>query len=110
MAGNRSIAEVEFHTNATSPAAGLEYAITSDASTINIDFMGSGAFLATIEGKVSSKSEWDEICAGDLKTNEVSTQPNTFNTWQADLVGWCYIRVRLVSVSGTVTVIGRLVG
>jgi hypothetical protein len=110
MAGNRSIAEVEFHTNATSPSVGLEYMITSDASTINIDFIGTGAFLATIEGKTSYKSDWDEICAGDLKTLEVSTQLNTFNTWQTDLIGWSYIRVKLVSVSGTVTVIGRLVG
>jgi hypothetical protein len=110
MSGNRSIAEVKFHSNSTSPSVGLEYMITSDASTINIAFMGSETFLATIEGKVSYESEWNEINAVDLKTLNVTTQPNTFNTWQADVVGWSYIRVKLVSVTGTVTAIGRLVG
>lgn len=111
MAGNRSIQEITFHQNATSVVDGNVYQITSDASTINIDFDGSGDFTAVIEGKVSyNSSAFDEIMAVNLKTLEMSAKPNTLDTYQCDLTAWSYIRVRITSITGNISVYGKLVG
>lgn len=111
MAGNRSIAEISFHENATISADGVTYLNTNDADTMNIDFMGTGTFTSIVEGKSSYKSDkFDEIMAINLKTYDMSTMPNTFDTWQVELKGWSYIRVRLTAVTGSVTVLARLVG
>ncbi len=69
-----------------------------------------GAKTAVIEGKILNESEFDEIMSVNTKTYATSSQPNTFDTWQVDVTAWSYIRVRLASVSGTITAIGKLVG
>lgn len=110
MAGNRSIANVVFHQNAIIPADGITYMVTSDASTMNLDFIGSGSFISVVEGKVSNEGTFDEIMVVDLSNLDMTTTPNTFHTYQCDITAWGYIRVRLTSVSGEVSCIARLVG
>lgn len=110
MAGNRSISELKFHDNATTIQDGIVCNITSDASTLSIDFKGTGTFTSVIECKVSYESDWDEIMGVDTKTYDMSTTPSNFNAWEVDVTGISYVRVRLTSVTGSVTAIGRLVG
>jgi hypothetical protein len=111
MAGNNPITEVTFHKNATSISDGIIQSILSDANTMNIDFMGSGTFTALIQGKTSYESDkFDDIMGVNLATYDMTTTPNTFDTYQIDVTAWSYIRVKLTSVTGNITVIGRLVG
>lgn len=111
MAGNRALDEIVFLDNQTTITDGETHMITSDASVINIDFFGSGTFEAVIEGKVSHRSNnFDEIMAVNLKTYNMVSKPNTFDTWQISTVGWTYIRVKLTSVNGAVTAVGKVVG
>ena len=110
MSGNRSISELKFHNNATTIAEGEVCSVVSDASTLSIDFMGTGVFTSVVECKSSYESDWDEIMAVDAKTYDMSTTPNNFNTWIVDIVGVSYLRVRITSITGSVSAIGRLVG
>lgn len=113
MGFNRSISEVKFHDSATATATGVECAVISDASTMLIDFIDKGTnstFAAVVEGKVSYESDWDEVMVVDTKTYAMSTTPSNFNSWELDITGLSYVRVRLTNVTGAVSVLGRLVG
>lgn len=110
MSENRAIENIEFHSSTTSPSDGIIYDVKSDASLLNIDYMGTGTFTSIIEGKALPDSEWDEIMALNTKTYDMSTRPSTFDTWQLDIKAWSYIRVKLTSVSDEVSVLGKAVG
>lgn len=107
---NRPIANIVFHEGITQASDGETYALSPDGHTMNIDFMGTGTFTAIVEGKIHNESDFDEIMVVDLATYNMTTQPNTFHTYQCDVTAWSYLRVRLVSVNGSITVIGKLVG
>lgn len=113
MAGNRSIANVTFHNNETAIADGITYNITSDASTLNVDFVitEGTTFTAIFEAKVDVNSTWDQISAFNLRTLDFSTKATTDDTYQLDVTGFSYVRVRLSAVAtGSVTVYGKAVG
>jgi hypothetical protein len=110
MAGNRSIATITFHKNATTPADGLTYMISADGNALNIDFVGTGAFTAIIEGKIVNESDFDPIMVVNLSTLDLTTTPNTFHTYQLNTTAWSYVRCRLTSVTGEVSVFAKLVG
>jgi hypothetical protein len=90
--------------------------IVSDADTLELDFIDKGTgetpstFTAVIEAKTSYESDWDERMAVDTATYDMSTKPNNFHTWEVSAKGVSYIRVRITAITGTISVIGHLVG
>lgn len=48
--------------------------------------------------------------AVDTATYDMSTKPSNFHTWELDVTGISYVRVRITSITGVISVLGRLVG
>lgn len=113
MAANNAIRIVIFHNKATSPSSGEIISVENNASALNVDFInisGDASFSAVVEGKISVQSEWDTIGTINLKTFEPTTSCSTFDTYQCDLTGWSYVQIKIESISGTIDVIGKVVG
>lgn len=113
MAGNRAISNITFYNNTSTISDGELFNITSDASTLNVDFVitEGTTFTAIFEAKVDVNSEWDQISAFNLRTLDFSTKATTDDTYQIDLSGFSYFRVRLSAIaSGTLNCYGKAVG
>lgn len=113
MAANAPMQNLIFHKDATSASDGVTYSVSSNASTLSIDFMATEGttFVAHFEGKIVEESDWDSVSAFNLNTLNVATTSETTDTWQLDLTAWSYVRVRLSSVTGgSVSVYAKAVG
>lgn len=113
MAGNAAIENITFHKDTAAVSDGKIYTVSSNASTLNIDFMATEGttFVANFEGKVAEESDWDSISCVNLKSLTLSNTATTTDTYQIDLTAWSYIKIRVSSISGgTLTALGKAVG
>ena len=108
-----SLANVIFHNNITTVQDGSVYIVPSNSSVMNIDFVERGVnstFVAIIEGKVVAESNWSTIRVWNLAEATGTKNPNTFGAFQCDLSGWSEVRCRITSLTGTISVYGKIVG
>jgi hypothetical protein len=105
---NMAISNFTFHNNISSVVTGNEYSVSSGATDISIEFTGTGTFTAIIEGKI--QSNYYPIKSVNLSSLTISSSVSELNSlWQTDLVGLSALRVRITSISGTVSIYGRSV-
>ena len=104
-----------FHSNATSISTGNDYSISNSADICKLDFIieDGTTFTTEISVKVTDDSEWklipivkDSTCT--IITN--GTINDASSNYTIDLRGIAYLRVDLTDISGTLDVLGRMVG
>lgn len=113
MAANRSIDNHTFFKDATSTGIS-DYMITSDASSMTLKIVTTDTFQIKITADISPKSE------GTFKPYPCYQLPDftTITTgitdanylYNVDLSGIDYLRVEIVSVTGSVSVYAKVVG
>lgn len=113
MANNRSIANHVFFENATTTGKS-DYSITSNASQMTLKIIPTGTFQLKITADVSPKSE------GNLKhypcyqlpsmtaITDYITDANYL--YSIDLTAIDYLRVEIISLTGSLSVYGKAVG
>jgi hypothetical protein len=112
MAANRSIDNHTFFENATTIGIS-DYMITSDASQMNLEFVCDGTFEAKITADNYPKNVggfYDYPCYKLPSYESMSTITDDGYLYNVDVSGIDYLRVEILSLTGTLSVYAKVVG
>jgi len=86
--------------------------VISDESSMNLEFVCDGTFSAKIYAKVSEKGTFKPYPSFELPSYNLITDTITDDSfiYNIDLTGVEYIKIVLVSLTGTISVYGKVVG
>lgn len=114
MASNAKIAEHTFYDNVstTDETDTCVLAINSNLSFLNVDFISTGTFAATVEGAIIDEKNFRPYPSFKLPTYELIKTEITDGRYfySIDVTGIDYLKIKLTAITGTLTVRGRGVG
>lgn len=113
MSANRSIANHVFFENTNTIGLGKEYIVSSDASQMNLKFICSGSFQAKITADIAPKEEIFKAypcyqIPDFTKITDIITSANYL--YNIDLSAIDYLRIEILSLTGTISAYGKVVG
>lgn len=113
MAANRSIANRTFFEDVSTVGVS-DFMVLSDASSMNLKFISTGTFTAKITANLSPKSKGGfypypcfKLPTYDIIQDVITDDKYIYNV---DLTGIDYLRIEIVSISGSLSVYGKVVG
>ena len=108
---NYTMSNFTFHNGATQIGNGNILTITRDMSSANIQFISTGTFETQIEAQVIDSNIWYPYPCFKLPTYELITSTITDSgfIYNIDLTAISKLRIRLINVSGTLSVYGKVV-
>jgi hypothetical protein len=112
MANNNLIKVHTFHNNTNSVGNGTQYNVHELASVVKLQFICSGTFTAVVEAQLVDTNTWYPYDAYTIPTYDLITTNITDKNYlyEVDVTGISALRIRLTSLTGTLTCYGRIVG
>lgn len=100
-----------FHNGSTTPGNGNVLAVSDLSSLVNIEFVTEGSFSAVVKARIVS-GKWYEWPVYQLPGYDqiLTSIADHTKAYQVELKGIKELKVELLSVTGAVTVYGKVVG
>jgi len=114
MADNNAINNYTFYDNATSitDTNNAFFNVTSNSSEMNIKFICDGTFQAKLYAGIIDKNTMFPYPCFKLPTFDLITDVISDDTflYNVDLTGIDYLKIELISLVGSISIIGKAVG